>query len=386
MMTNPSPSDQFAVPDFVAEFLTQEESFGRMAELQEWLKKDPLNRKILDEYTDLWQGSIKARNKEDYRMEEAWKRIHRSLQLKGQEKKGAHKNAFLMVLKSAVAAAVAALIFGLALYIVLRTNNARQHPLTYSEYSVPYGSKSRMTLPDGSVVWLNAGSKMIFSSHYGIRNREIRLEGEAHFTVVPAQKPFRVKTFNLTIEALSTVFNVKAYPEEKTVETTVEKGTVKITGNFSGKTGGKNTIVLTNQRATCSILPGKSDDTNPEDKTPPGLSPSAGTELMETNRSAEIKVVNVTAPEKYTSWKDAKWIIEREELQSLAVKLERRYNVRILFMDEKLRKYVFSGVLIDETLEQVLEYITLTAPVGYKVQHDQVIFYERNTLPSRQSR
>jgi transmembrane sensor len=381
-MMNSPPSDQYAVPDFVTEFLAQGESFSRAAELQAWLQNDPINRKILDEYTDLWQGSIKARNNEDYNKEKAWKLIHRSLLLKGQEEERTHKGAFLPVLKSAAAAALAALIFSLAAYVVLRAYNSRQHPLTYSEYSVPYGSKSRMILPDSSVAWLNAGSKMVISSHYGIRNREIRLEGEAHFTVVPAQKPFRVKTLNLTIEALSTVFNIKAYPEEKTVEATVEKGAVKITDNLSGKAGSKNTIVLTNQRATFRILPGKPEEKNQEGKTPPGLSHSAGPELKGKNHSTEVTVVNVIAPENYTSWKDEKWIIEREELQSLAVKLERRYNVRILFKDEKLKKYVFSGVLKDETLEQVLEYITLTAPVGYEVQHDRVIFYEMNTLTS----
>jgi hypothetical protein len=78
-------------------------------------------------------------------------------------------------------------------------------------------------------------------------------------------------------------------------------------------------------------------------------------------------------PEIYTSWKDQRWIIEREELQSLTVKLERRYNVTFRFRDESLKNYVFSGILKDETLEQVLEAIKLTAPIQYQIDKKQVI-------------
>jgi transmembrane sensor len=381
-MTKIQLSDPAAIPDCVTEFLAQEESFTRETELQEWLDSDPSNRKILDECTDLWQGIIKARNKEEYNEEKAWKKIYGSILKKEQETE--RRKVFFLpaVLKSVAAAAVTALLFCTVGYFALRAYNARQHPLTTCEYIVPYGSKSRMTLPDGSVVWLNAGSRMVISSEYGLRNREIDLEGEANFAVAHGKKPFRVKTYDLTIEALGTIFNVKAYPEEKTIETTVEEGAVQLSNPFSGKSTGRNVIVRTNQRAIFRVMQSKTDKMKPESKTSPAIS-GAEPKLTVMNEKGEITVTKVTTPEIYTSWKDEKWIIEREELQSLAIKLERRYNVRIMFSDDKLKKYVFSGVLKDETLEQVLEYITLTAPVGYKVQQDRVILYEVNSLKMR---
>ena len=382
-MTKIQPSDPAPIPDFIAEFLAQEESFSHETELQEWLHSHPSNRKILDEYTDLWQGIIKARNKEDYNEQEAWKNIYGSIQKKEPETEGKKVFALPAVLKSVAAAAIVALLLGIAGYFVLRAHYARQHPMTTCEYLVPYGSKSRMTLPDGSVVWLNAGSKMVINSYYGLRNREINLEGEAHFAVVHGKKPFRVKTYHLTIEALGTIFNVKAYPEEKTIETTVEEGAVQLSDPYSGKSPGKNEIVRTNQRAIYRMVQTKADIMNRNSKTSPAFSGSTGPELKGKQVAGEITVTKVIATDIYTSWKDEKWFIEREELESLAVKLERRYNVRIQFRDEKLKKYVFSGVLKDETLEQVLEYITLTAPIGYEVQHDRVILYERNTLKMR---
>jgi transmembrane sensor len=380
MMGNIRPLNPVEIPDCVAEFLAQKTSFSREAELQEWLHSDPSNRRILDECTDLWQGIVKARNKEDYDEKDAWKNIYRSIHEQRSETDRQKFASLAPVFKSVAAAAVTALVFCTAGYFVLRAYNARQHPSTTCEYIVPYGSKSRMTLPDGSVVWLNAGSKMVISSQFGLHNREIHLEGEAHFAVAHGKKPFLVKTYDLTIEALGTIFNVKAYPEEKVIETTVEEGAVELFDPVSGKSWGKNIVVRSNQRALYRIVQTKAAKAMPEGKTNPVFSRSAGSELKGKNETGVITMTRVASPEIYTSWKDEKWIIEREELQSLAVKLERRYNVRILFSDDKLRKYVFSGVLKDETLEQVLEYITLTAPIGYEVQHDRVTLYARNSL------
>jgi transmembrane sensor len=380
---NQQPSDRISIPDFVAEFLAQEEHFSREAELQEWLQQDPHNRKILDEYTDLWLGSIKARNRNDYDEKPAWNRLSRLIRERGQETENRSVFSVLPVLKGIAAAAVTTLLLGITGYFSWHAYSVRQHPLTYSEYSVPYGSKSRMTLPDGSVAWLNAGSRMVISSYYGIQNRDITLEGEAHFTVVRGNKPFTVRTLGLAIEAVGTIFNVKAYPEEKTVETTVEKGAVIISDPLSETPAGINTIVRSNQRAIYRIGEENVNVIKHVQKRSYLPDGPSGTGSKANSIPGEITVTKISAPEIYTSWKDEKWIIEREELQSLAIKLERRYNVKILFGDEKLKKYVFSGVLKDETLEQVLEYIKLTAPIGYRVEHDQVTFFELHALKSQ---
>ena len=77
------------------------------------------------------------------------------------------------------------------------------------------------------------------------------------------------------------------------------------------------------------------------------------------------------------SWKEKNWVIEREDLESLAIKIERRYNVQIHFADESLKKFIFSGVLKDESLEQILTALQLSAPVKYTIDQNSVTFYNQ---------
>jgi ferric-dicitrate binding protein FerR (iron transport regulator) len=94
---------------------------------------------------------------------------------------------------------------------------------------------------------------------------------------------------------------------------------------------------------------------------------------------ADVKVKSNVRTEAYTSWKDSRWIIESEKLSALAIKLERRYNVKFVFADEELKENVFSGKLEGETLDQVLEAIKLTSPILYKVKNNTV-YLSRNKM------
>jgi len=88
----------------------------------------------------------------------------------------------------------------------------------------PKGSNSVSILPDGTKVWLNAGTTLKYTNKFGIKSREVELVGEAYFKVATnPEKPFTVITSELKIRALGTAFNVKAYPDEKVITTTLEE-------------------------------------------------------------------------------------------------------------------------------------------------------------------
>ena len=88
---------------------------------------------------------------------------------------------------------------------------------TTSEISTKNGSKTNVLLPDGTTVWLNAGSKLTYDKTYGNTLREVTLTGEAFFDVVHnAEKPFVIHTSKINIRVLGTKFNVKSYPTDKT--------------------------------------------------------------------------------------------------------------------------------------------------------------------------
>jgi ferric-dicitrate binding protein FerR (iron transport regulator) len=132
----------------------------------------------------------------------------------------------------------------------LMNNFKRTDNQGMNEISVPLGSKTTLVLGDGTKIWLNSGSKLKYPQKFQGNFREVTLTGEAFFDVAKdAYKPFIVKTSALNIKVLGTTFNVKSYPEEGTIETTLVKGAVTITQNNLSQQ--KEAIYLKpNQRAT----------------------------------------------------------------------------------------------------------------------------------------
>ncbi|MBN2274418.1 MAG: FecR family protein [Bacteroidales bacterium] len=381
-MLQDKPTENTEIPGFLAEFFAQPEKFLQDAKLHSWLDEDPGHQRLFCEYYDIWQGSLKARNTDDYDEHEAWYRLRNSMKIVDLET--GRKPHFLIhtpIWKSAIAAAIIAIILILSGLFSYRLYQHVKMPLVYNEYHVPYGSKSAVILPDGSKVWLNAGSRIIYNNRFGIRNRELFLEGEAHFTVAKAKPVFRIKTAGLSVEAVGTIFNLKAYPEENVVETTVEEGIVYIFQDVTGRSSSDKTVLRTNQRATYIHTTGLNGTLLPLNDDPQHDLPVNKTAASD--RVIRVNIMENIKPAVYSSWKDERWIIEREELRYLVKKLERRYNVNFSFSDESLKDYVFSGVLKDETLEQVLDYIRHTAPIDFEIQQDQVTLFEVNALKSR---
>ncbi len=239
--------------------------------------------------------------------------------------------------------------------------------------TAPLGAKSNVVLPDGSTVWLNADSKLEYSADFNSGTREVKLTGEGFFDITTnPSKPFIVHTSaDLSIKAYGTKFNVKAYPEEKRITTTLVEGEVKITG----KDEQQNTFSI-------AMKPKQKITYYTTEKTI-----IKGDELADalqekiSIKSKDAKAVLSSVPvvmdenvrtELHTSWKDSRWIIEGENLNELTKMLERRYNVSISLTSAKLNKYRFSGTIENETLEQVFEILQMTIPIDYSLEPGKV--------------
>ncbi len=244
------------------------------------------------------------------------------------------------------------------------------------EIVVPYGSRSSVVLPDGSKIWLNAGSKLIYNRQFGIRERKVFLEGEAYFTIEKKKHPFVVHTSHLDIHVLGTAFNVKSYPEEDNIETTLVKGNIRIETKKSDspvylKPKQKLTFYKANAFTEISSFEKKSKSSKTGNKNL--------TSSPDRKSSGDIDIkINVNT-EEFTSWKDGKLIFNNEPLESLAKKLERKYNIIFIFKDEELKKYSYSGTLLDFPLEQVLKALELTSPINYTIHEKKVtLYYNKN--------
>ncbi len=354
------------IDELLIKYLTGSATTDERETSLKWIHENIEHKRHFDELKDYYQLSKLTQKSARYDKVAGWNRVQA----------GYYKEKFLLETKSKQAslkkiiywmsipiAAAFILVFFIGFFIS-SAQNSESTAQTFNEIIVPVGAKSQVILPDGSKVWLNAMSKLRYPSTFKSDTREVYLEGEAYFDVAHnKKKQFIVHTSNLNIKVYGTEFNVKSYPDEDQIQTTLIKGSVAIE-QISGKKTLKPIFLKPKQSLICK----KAITRNAVD--------SVKTTRQISARQPEINIIPIPNPIPVISWKDRRWVIESEELGNLAVKLERRYNVIINFEMENLRKYKFSGTLTDETFEQVLKIISLSAPVVYEINNNTVIIKE----------
>jgi len=201
----------------------------------------------------------------------------------------------------------------------------------FNTISTPLGGQYKVILPDGTKVWLNAGSSLIYPISFVGNERKVKLSGEGYFEVAKLKgMPFKVKTNTQEIVVLGTHFNVNAYEDEPVVKTTLAEGSVKvITGGEQVNNGG-------------AVM----------------LSPGQQSLLSKGNRLS-VKTVDVAAE---IAWKSGIFSFQNTDIQVVARELSRWYNVEIAFEGElpdvKLWGEMDRNVSATEALE-ILHYFKL---------------------------
>ncbi|SHL93291.1 FecR family protein [Chitinophaga sp. CF418] len=230
-----------------------------------------------------------------------------------------------------------------------------------SEISTRHGSRTMVTLPDGSVVFLNVSSKLTYD--YGNDDsRQVVLEGEAFFDVFKdEQRPFIIHTKKMDITVLGTTFNVRAYEEDKTVETSLIQGKVEVT--IKGEVP-KKVILSPNQKIVLFN----------EEQQPRVVSvPTPGNPDKESYRLEEVTVNPLDSLVAETAWKENCLVFNNERFADIALKMERWYDVQIIFEDKQVEDYRFTGTFINETVDQTLEALRFTSPFHYRIDKKRII-------------
>lgn len=243
--------------------------------------------------------------------------------------------------------------------------------VSYFRIKVPYGSKSTIELPDSSRVVLNSGSILEYPDRFGETDRTVYLHGEAYFDVARnRQKPFFVKTDNVTIKVLGTKFNVKSYPGEDIMETLLVSGSVEILSNHqvfnNGNREFKRILLKPNEKAVfvrdaLSVVKGQ---------------PVQGT--LKPILKATIAKQKVEATEKDIAWKSDVLILSNEPFSEIVKKLERWYNVKITMDDKVLGKVRFSARFQGESIADVLRALSYTQPFTYEINKNLITIQHPN--------
>ncbi|GBU08226.1 iron dicitrate transporter FecR [Bacteroidales bacterium] len=206
---------------------------------------------------------------------------------------------------------------------------------------VERGQRAALTLPDGSQVWLNSDSKMSYGKHFNALERRVELVGEAYFEVAQqANRPFIVSSDKLSIEALGTSFNVRAYADESFITAVLIEGLVEVSSS----------------------------------KEKIQLSPNEGIYYDRTKHMLEKKSIKNTRT--LTAWKENRLSFENKKLSEITMQLSRQYNIGFKYMDESLKNYEYSGTVENTSLQSVLELFALTSPLAYEIKDNTIILYE----------
>ena len=356
--------------DYLKGELTLEETRG----LIEWIKLDKANKRIFDECCEIWITIQSSSKNPEYNAQEGFWKFRQRIKNSDQSGSNPSKISYLKTAVRYAAIIVISFLSGGILIYQFTNRNSSSSVQNISELVVPLGSKAQFTLPDGTVVTLNAGSTLRTDNHFGINDRVVEIEGEGYFKVAKDKiKPFIVKTPYLNVTALGTEFNIKAYSIDKTIETTLVNGSVKIEPN-SDEGKAEMTILHPNEKLTFYKEDSRIEDnsnklarkSHTEIKPVKGQSTASAVRLVKEN-------VNI---EPVVSWKESRWIFENQSLSQIAVDLERKFDVQIDFASEELKAYRFTGTILAEPIEQVLEVMSISAPIHFKLNGRTVTLSE----------
>jgi ferric-dicitrate binding protein FerR (iron transport regulator) len=265
---------------------------------------------------------------------------------------------------AAVAAAIAALVW--VLWPARSPQGGAGGTMPTNEITTRKGSKSKVLLPDGTTVWLNAGSRLTYADTYGKKDRTVTLSGEAYFDVKHNPSlPFELHTTHLHITVLGTVFNVKAYPDESTTETSLLKGRIEVEvkdrpGDKIILTPNQKLLVENNEAGTTANATTKND--------------AAPEPLIVLSRLKTSPLVGVIAE---TAWLDNQLVFNNEPFEELALKMERWYNVSISIEDSSLLGKRLTGNFENENIDEALTALSIAQGFTYQRQGNNIRIYQK---------
>lgn len=241
-------------------------------------------------------------------------------------------------------AAMIAVVFvcSVSFYMLGRSDVEKQFAEIVVE--APIGSQSKVSLPDGTTVWLNTGSKIAYSQGFGVENRDISMVGEAYFEVAKnTELPFKVNTKEISVRVVGTKFNFRNYLEDEEAVVTLIQGRVAL----------KN---------------------NQKDESEKLLNPN---EKMVFNKQTHNMHISEAKALNSKDWTNDNLFFDEYLISDIAKELERNYDVKIKIADDALKglRFYASFNRRNRSLIEVLDVLTATNLVKYKIEGDIIYLY-----------
>ena len=327
-------------------------SLSEQRELLSLVKSSITNETIYNATEDFFDTPLSFEHVIDsHEVEAAVAKLNHKLE---QHHKQTAKKRILPWIKISTIAASFILFIGISFLFSDRSKPA--YNSTKNIVATKKGSKSNITLPDGSRVWINGDTKITYDKAFGDGNRDVYLIGEAYFDVVKnTALPFIVHTKTIDVKVFGTAFNVRAYTNESNTQTTLLRGSVEI-------------LLKNKQRRSFMLKPNEKIIVQNNFESPSSI-------LKDNRNIPEILVSGIhlspadsSAIE--TQWTKNRLAFEGDKLEDVAKVLERWYNVKVIITDKILYNKKVSGVFEDRSLNNIMEALGLATGFKYIINEN----------------
>lgn len=331
------------IDELISTYLSEGLGPEELTDLENWLKASPDNQQHFQRMRETWFSSIGANEEKRYNKEAAFNRFIAKTG-KIQEKQHTARRHSLHKYFYGAAAVTLLCIISFASY----WSGSEQVKKQFAEMVIeaPLGSKTKLHLPDGTLVWLNAGSTISYSQGFGVEERKLALSGEGYFEVTHnKQLPFEITTKELQLRVLGTKFNFRNYPDDEEVTVSLLEGKVSLTNHL------KNNDL-------CFLEPDQKAILNKKD--------------------GKLKVSSAEA-QYAAEWTNGFLFFDEELLPDIIKELERSYNVKIYIKDESLKTFRFYGNFIrkEQTIQEILDMLASTGKLEYEVNGKEVQLFSK---------
>lgn len=255
---------------------------------------------------------------------------------------------------SFAAASVIAIVLGF--YFLNKSTVTEAVKTSKNEMTTPKGSKSKVVLPDGTKVFLNADSRIVYEEDFNKKTREVALTGEAYFDVMhDAARPFIIHTGKADIKVLGTTFNVRNYPGEEFIETALIRGRIEVS--------------LENDQSKKIIL-------KPSEK----LVLSRKTIADKESKSGNVLILShITLKDSVvaeTSWMNNRIILIDKPLYEIATELERQFNMKVIFKSPATKNYHYTINVENSSPQEIMEILELSRKINYTLTKNNELIIE----------
>lgn len=322
----------------IIESIVKSESLYHSKELLSWIQESSENLFEYVRYKNIWALLQHGKEMDDKNVAQDFDLVKKRLKI-------AEKRFVISQFLKYAAIIIFSLIGGYIVHSLNLLNFSQE--VTINEISVPYGNRSLIVLPDGSKAWLTNGSKISYPENFSRKTRDVKLEGEAFFTVSHDEKnPFIVSLGKHRVKVLGTEFSVIAYPDDNIFQVDLVSGKVQLDIADSDNIEHYNSHIIKPFHRVVF------------DKT-----------------SGNLKS-NLKIPDSfYKYWQEGMYEFKNESFESLSKKIERIYNVKIIFVDSCINNSAFTGAFhIDSNFYTVIETFRKASkiPFDYRVEKDKI--------------